>query len=578
MSHDRAKPPRWRGRVGFAVLAILLSVVAWAEMLRAHPETQNGDGQFFYEMIDAMRVSIIDYHELPLWNPYQCGGVPLWDNPQGVSAAPFLWLTLPLGTTRGIEVWCILHSAIGFVCMWLLARRELGMSRGAALVASAAFAFAGVHNQHLTGGHLAWASYLYYPLALLLWRRAERDARCAVGLGILVAWTMHEGGTYPLPHLALLLGLETLTRVWPPRRLVFIARAAGIVLVVGFCVGASRFLPVIDQLRAHARHLGDEHDRMTWQTLSQVFLAADHGRDVPGQEYAWTEFGDYVGPIILGLSVVGICLRGKRTVWMLVPLIGSFLLMLGHQGPWAPWTLLKLHVYPFEQMRVPSRFVACVTVFIAAYAGVAIDALAELPMVRRLPGRVAGAVRVGTVMLGLVGAACVIRVGVEFGAQFFTSKPADVHVQPASRLYLGGRGLAEFIDQPRQHRGRLDCWEEWAFEQGAPLVEGDVPQARATDSKATIRSVTRTQNTFTIDVHAAQPTRLLINSGYDRGWRSSVGDVVRNGKQLAIDVPTGDHVVLLKYWPHGLTLGFALAGSSLLAIAALYLYGARRAK
>jgi hypothetical protein len=568
----------WLRGVALGATALVLSVIAWSEMLLAHPKTQNGDGQFFYEMISAMRVSIVDYHELPLWNPYQCGGVPLWDNPQGVAAAPLMWLVWPLGTTRGIEAWYILHSALGFVCMWLLACHELRLSRGAALVASAAFAFAGVHNQHLTGGHLAFASYLYFPLALLFWRRAEHDVRHAIGLGALIAWTMHEGGTYPLPYLAIILGLETLTRLWPARRLLPIARAAGVVVVVALCLGASRFLPVLDQLHAHTRQLGDEHDRMTWQTLRDVFLARDHGRDVPGQEYAWTEFGDYVGPIVLVLSVIGLALRGARTAWMLVPLLVSFALMLGHQGPWAPWTLLKGHVYPFTQMRVPSRFNTCVTVFLAAYAGLGVDALAALVTSVRRPGRVATTLRIAILGIGLLGAADIIVAGIAFGGQFFTSTPADTRITAAPRLYLGGPRLAEFIDQPRQHRGRLDCWEEWAFDQGAPLWQGDVPQARATNADATIRSVTRTQNGFTIDIDARQPTRLLLNSAYDRGWRASVGTTTHSGHQLAVDVPAGACVITVRYWPHGLTFGFWLAGSSIIAIAAFFLWSARRTK
>jgi len=61
---------------------------------------------------------------------------------------------------------------------------------------------------------------------------------------------------------------------------------------------------------------------MTWETLRLMFLARDHGRGLPGQEYVWTEFGDYVGPIILALAILGILLRGRRTAWMLIPLVG----------------------------------------------------------------------------------------------------------------------------------------------------------------------------------------------------------------------------------------------------------------
>src|SRR5207247_949667 len=160
---------------------------AWYPMLAQYPATQAGDGQFYHRMIEAARASVVRWHELPLWNAYECGGLPLWDNPQGVPGAPLMWLTLLIGTTRTIEVWYVVHSAAGFVCMWLLARSELRLSRGAAFVAAASWAFCGFHNQQYVGGHLTFVPYLFFPLAVLFWRRAESDLRMAVGLGLLVA-------------------------------------------------------------------------------------------------------------------------------------------------------------------------------------------------------------------------------------------------------------------------------------------------------------------------------------------------------------------------------------------------------
>ncbi len=562
----------WLPRLGLGVFAIILSVFGWWSMLVAYPHTQFGDGQFFHQMVEAMRASIVRYHELPLWNPYQCGGVPLWDNPQGISAAPLMWPLLPFGTTRGIQIWYVIHSAMGVVCMWLFARHELKLSHGAALVAAVAFTFAGTHNNHLTGGSVTWVSFLYLPLGLLLWRRAENDARFAVGLGIMVAWMVHEGGTYSLPYTALLLGLETLTRIWSLRRLRAIAKAALVVAVVGLGLGASRLLPVLDQLRSHNRSLGGESDYVRWSTFADMFLARDHGRDMPGQDYVWTEYASYVGPIVLILALLGIVLGGWQVAWMFPLLLVSFLLMLGHFAPWAPWTLLKRYAYPFTQMRVPSRFDVLVTVFLPAYAGIAVDRISALSGKWHFSMPHIDAVRAAVLGLALLGAGDIMSVGITFGTRFFTEDPARTDIVPSPRLYLEGDGLAPFIDQPAQNRGRLECWEEWAFERDAPLWKGDVPQARAADDGATVRSVTRTQNKFIIEVHAHRPALLLLNSGYDRGWRASVGSAERQGKQLAVRVPAGDHRLIVRYWPHGLTLGFVIAFFTLTAVV-LYFTG-----
>src|SRR5262249_58594125 len=92
---------------------------------------------------------------------------------------------------------------------------------------------------------------------------------------------------------------------------------------------------------------------------------------------------------------------------------------------------------------------------------------------------------------------------------------------------------------------------------------GDQPQAKAADAGATVTDVKRTQNGFVVEVDAAQPTRILLNTTYDKGWRASVGTVVDHDKELAVDVPAGRHHLLVRYRPKTLTLGMVLTALGL---------------
>ena len=47
---------------------------------------------------------------------------------------------------------------------------------------------------------------------------------------------------------------------------------------------------------------------------------------------------------------------------------------------------------------------------------------------------------------------------------------------------------------------------------------------------------------------------MLLNSAYDAGWRTSVGEVIEHNHQLAIDIPEGKHHIAVRYWPKNLTL------------------------
>ena len=569
---------RWWSGIGVLFLGLLLSVFAWWPMLSAYPHTQGGDGPFFHHMVESARVAWFHWHELPLWNPYQCGGIPLWDNPQGIAASPLLWAFLPFGTTRAIELWFLSHVVIAFFSMWLFARHDLRVSPPAALFAACVWAFCGYFEQHLSGGHLTWVTFAYLPLGLFLWRRAERDMRFAVGMGMLVAWEMHAGATYGLPHLAVVLGAETLTRAWPPKRALAIVKAGAVVGLVGLTLSASRLLPVLDQLRSHKRDLGAEFDALQWSTLKEMFLARTHSRAVPGQQYVWPEFASYVGPFVLALAFLGLCVSGVENLWLVALFAFSFSLMLGHAGKYAPWSILKEHVYPFKQMRVPSRFNAEITMFLAAFGALGIDRVSE--QVRRTfrSIQLRDAVRMALVAVAFVGVGDMIAVGLDWGSTCFTNGPANESVIRSPHLYVASSGLAQFIDQPTQGLARTECWEEWAFHREAPLWKGDVPQAHAAnEASAKVENVVRTQSSFTFDVTAEHPTRILLNSAYDHGWRASVGDVAAFDEDLlAVDVPAGANHVVVKYWPHGLTAGMVLAALSAAGIVAFFVWDGRK--
>jgi hypothetical protein len=560
--------------LALVVVALALSAYAWWPALFAYPDTQAGDGPQYHKMLEAAKYSILRYHELPLWNPYECGGLPLWDNPQAFVGAPLSWLTFLVGTTRSMELWYVVHSAIGFLCMWVFARGELRLSRAATFVASAVWAFNGFHQQHYSGGHTTFVPFEYFPLALLLWRRAEGNVRYAVGLGVLVAWMLYEGAVYPVPHLAILLAAEALTRAWPPKRLLFIARAGAIVGVLAFVLSAGRLLPVIHQLRSHTRGLNIEHDAMQWSSLKDMFLARSHGRPAPGQDYVWPEFGAYIGPILLTFAIVGLFVSGLENLWLVVLLALVFSLMCGHFSPYAPWHILKGHIFPFKEMRVPSRFRCEVTLFLALFVGLAID---RVPKLARRLGRpsVAGFVRVGMLAASTLAIGDMMGIGIDWFTHRFDAAPAAA-VVPSTRLYFGGPGLAQFIDEPHQNRGRLQCWDEWGFGAGAPLWEGDVPQARSNDPQIVVQVANRTQNTFTLDVGAAHAGRVLLNSTFDLGWRTDVGTLSEENKELVLDVPAGEHHVKIEYWPHGLTAGIVINTLGLIGLVGLVVWDRRR--
>jgi hypothetical protein len=227
-------------------------------------------------------------------------------------------------------------------------------------------------------------------------------------------------------------------------------------------------------------------------------------------------------------------------------------------------------------MRVPSRFGLEVTMFLAAFAGLAVDRLTS--QARRLFRQTESfdAVKVSIVGLSILGVGDIVSLGITTVEQSFTSPPEDPTITVSPRLYLGSRA-PNMIDEPQANVGRLMCWEEWGFGQNAPLWESDTPQARAEGDRATVGMVLRTQNTFTVEVDARQPARILFNTAFDPGWRSTVGVATEQSKQLVVDVPAGKHRMHVRYRPRSFKVGAILMILGLMgAIVGLVVLGRRR--
>jgi hypothetical protein len=551
--------PGWLRIPAIVGMGLLIAIVVWWPMFHAYPGTPIEDGHSFFHQIEIAKAAVRYYREAPLWNPFDCRGVALWDHPENITASPIFYLTLPFGAGITVIVWHIAHVVVGFLGAWLLCRDDLRLSRGATFVAATAWAYGTVHNQY-AGEHMAFVSFYHAPLLLFAWRKAERSWNWAVSTGLLLGLMVYDGATYPLPLTIVFLGIESCTRLTSVRRTLRIAGAGGVVGLVLFTVGASRILPILDQFASHDRVMEDDLDHLanlkTW--IDMYLLRSPHWRSrVPGQQYVFGEYQAYIGWLGLFVFLVGLAFAATESAWLVVIMVVLVVLMLGHFASWAPWTFLHAHVPPFKSMRVPARFRLLLALPIAVCMGYAVDRFPAL--VTRFRPSLGHAARIALFGIG------VLAVGDSAGLfteileyRFQDPPPATVH--RSTRFFYGGADLsADYANQPRQNHAWLGCRTTFAYSAQAAIWTGDVAQARAVDDGAVVEVANRTHNTFTLDVNVSRPSRVLLNSGYDRGWQSSIGTVVSDQALLAVDLPEGHHRVQLRYWPRRLTLGIWLS-------------------
>jgi hypothetical protein len=297
-----------------------------------------------------------------------------------------------------------------------------------------------------------------------------------------------------------------------------------------------------------------------------MFLARSHPFRFSEQKYHWNEYGAYFGPVLLFIAMLGIFVSDASTGWLVMLLALSGSLMMGHLSSFAPWHLLKSYVFPFQAMRVPSRFVADASLFLAAFVGLALDRIPPLARQRFADAPWTRHVRAGLLVIAALGVGDVMSVGTSFIDENGFHEPPESHPDPSPRFYLGGEGLGKLIDLPEQNRGRVQCSDDWSTQAGAPLWEGDVPQAKAANEGATVVEVSRTQNKFALDIEATRTSLVRLNTNYDSGFRSNAGKLVSYKKELALEVSPGRHHIVVEYWPRWLTAGIVMTFVSMVLV------------
>jgi hypothetical protein len=325
----------------------------------------SGDWAYFLQIYESARLSILEYHQFPWWNPWSLGGVPLYANPQFGLVSIQMPLVLLFGALAGLRLAVLGYMVLGFWGMHQLLRRLGAKSDGIALLLSYIWIFGSFPILHLTVGHLTFATYLLVPWFLLALLNIERP-RGWLWLGLITAFLINQAVHYVTIQMLLagvLAGLYRLAR--RPAEGPLLTRAKPYLLSIAV------ILPLVAHKLFHTLgYLGEYARRVPEDAATPVgLLWAGLTRRQPldpqvtfNASYGWHEYGAYPSLVTLGLfvSAAAMALRAPRSVGLgggllLLTVAATLLLSLGAFAPFSPYALLH-HVPPFDQMRVPSRW------------------------------------------------------------------------------------------------------------------------------------------------------------------------------------------------------------------------------
>ena len=494
------------------------------------------DQHLFY--YGAVLKNVVEYGQMPYWNPWYCGGNVLWQNPQIAILSPAYPLTALVPLQLAMKINILLHYWIGFIGVHLLVTRVLGVTFLPAVIYLATLVTAsGAPAIHLRVGHSVFLPGFYLPWQLYFFFQAYRTGSwkylflSAATLALMV----FNGGTHILPMSIAAIGMFSLCaaiarRDWRP--LAF-AIAFG---VAGLAYAAPKLLPVVQFVNGDyfwdTRNPTEPPDRVTLDILEQTYLTPTQqvSARLPMQRHGWHEYGNYIGTgsalaIVFGLIWV-IARRSSSHHWFGVSLVVTtvflFLLSLGEFAPYAPANLA--HYVPlFSSFRIPSRYSIPFLQFAAltlAWAFRSIVARHGFPR---------GA-RIAVAVAALGASAHLIHTNQWNFRNVFTEAPFDT----TFRLMDGPRQITTLADASpytsgspmlralTEDRSFFTCYESLQLARGAvadrPLVfDADGDRVGDLDFSPNVM-------TFSVKPGSAD-ARVLLNQNYAPGWSSDAGDI-----------------------------------------------------
>ena len=566
MHSQQPRSPSWDRWLPIAFLALAFATLG---PLFLHPFSfaDKSDWRYFQTITEVARRSVIWWHQIPLWNPYGCGGEVLLANPQSEVAAPTFLLSLVFGTALGTKLALVVYFFCALDGMYRLSR-NLEIAPFGALLSSVLFGCGGWLALHTLVGHTNFASVGLFPYLVLFYRRSLEDRYYTAAVGGIAAWIIGLGGTSTPAWALILLLTVALTDVVSSRSLVPLKVLA---LSAGFAIGLSayRLFPAME--------FAIDHPRRQWQTDSTSLfqLIADAYRwksddPLPHKLYRFHEYGWRLAYITPPLVLWSLTLRNYRR-WWIVAGVGAAIAA-GAAIPYGPWWLLK-HLPVFRDLRVPSRYVILLAFSVAILCGAALSDL-----VRRA-GRwhtwIAAAV---------VAVAAVDCIAFGWARLREIPFPAMATAGRSEPFYQVQGHWTTMMPEVLAGHGVISCLEETPLERAEHLEIGPVAQAWLADSSAgEITGAEWTPNRLYFSVALSRPTILVANENWNEHWKSSQGSVVRfgnkysadqDGGQLAASLPSGTYRFAFYYRPRSFVVGTLVTAATLGLV--VVLWGRRR--
>lgn len=371
----------------FHILATA-AILAWClPYFTTGNRIEYGDFSFFAQAYEAIRTTIVDYHQFPWWNPWMAGGIPLYANPQiGVFSIQTI-LVILFGAVTGLKLAVVCYTLAGYASMYILLQRYFKVNRSVAILLSLAWVFCSFFVAHLPA-HFTFVWYLLAPLYTYL-ALTIKSLKGGLILGSAFAVMALSAVHNPFFHIAFVVGLIILVRLVIEKRERFMvakgALLAGVVLIL---IAGHRMFLVYQMVRSF-NHIVTSDPPINPIgipfALFMPFVRHFYLNGIgwyPSAPFSWGEATATPGFFISLAAAIGffvasyrlVSKRYKRKPAKILFVLSGLILVIaaiavGNAGPPSPyWFIKQLPI--FGEMRVSTRWLLWAVMALMIFVGV----------------------------------------------------------------------------------------------------------------------------------------------------------------------------------------------------------------
>ena len=556
----RARCLAERAPTRLAFFSILALAALWGALGSAAEVNEFRDAQFLFAYQEAAIDTVRRFGQLPLWNPYYCGGMYALGALQvGFASPPFL-LGLLFGAARSQALIAYLMLVLGMEGAHRFLRDRTASALGPALAAPL-IGLSGLFAASYFRGWLLVFTFALVPWLLLGVRRAiRRDPWALIILPATFAWMIGMGISYAPILGALYAAVELLAGLARHHR---DGRAlggrllwVGVTGALALGLAAARLWPLADSLAQSQRVMagapGNTVDALR-EALFSLAHPAGFNLALPGTFF--------LGVAALPLVALGLF---RRRLWpAAIVVVASLWTATGYR--YGSGLFVWMRELPGLAMtRYPERFLFFACLYGAVLAAGAIDAI----LIRGSRSKAGPWVALAALALFAASYVPLIRNFQVTVAGMWLAPPPRPIDQPFAQA-RGNRWLALHFSP--MDRGTLSCMEGYALPQ-SPRLRGDLAREEylADGGAGTARRTFWSPERIDLRVELDRPARLLVNQNWHAGWRASTGTVVSDQGLLAVDLPPGAHDLRLRFLPRSALGGLAVSAAALAAMVALF--------